>query len=523
MNATKGSIATPHHKATAAGQRVYASGGNAIDAAIAAAAVLTVVYPHMCALGGDAQALLVSPGMPVRALGGSGAAARAVNAAALRAVHRDMPLHGVHPITVPGLVAAWGDLHAAGGRLPWHSLFDEAISLADGGTTVSSALGRDLQALGSRLATDPGMRAVFFGNDGCVLCAGQTLRQPALAASLSAISDNGARELYEGALAHTLVRGLRALGASLDDEDFAGHRSEWLPPLRGSFAGLDVLTSPPVSQGFVLLQLLAALQRADLVGADPLGPAAATLARLCALTAEACNNSLADPRHVELDLEAWLSPQYIDTLIDVAKNSRSPLSSAAPRPRPDGDTVAVATQDADGFAVSLIQSVFHAFGAGVLEPCTGIVCHNRGAAFTLQQGPAMLVGGRRPPSTLTPAILLRAGKPQATIGTMGGRGQPQILAQLLTRLAAGAAPFDALAAPRWVVGGFGAMGETMVLVESLAPESAREVLLASGLPVMTGAARDDRAGHAQFVWCNGDGALASATDPRSDGQFEIGS
>lgn len=517
MNQPEGAIATPHHLASAAGRRIYDDGGNAVDAAIAAAAVLTVVYPHMSALGGDMQALLAVPGMPVRALGGSGAAAGTASAASLRVKYREMPLHGVHPITVPGLVAGWGDLHAAGGHLPWHSLFGQAIMLAERGVPVAPSLGRDLQTLQGRLATDPGMRAVFFDAGGRVLATGETLRQPALAASLSAIAEHGAHALYAGALSQALVHGLRELGAPLDDDDFAAHRSEWLPPLVGSFAGFEVFTAPPVSQGYVLLQLLAALQHAGLVGADPLGPAAATLARLCALTAEASQHSLADPRHVDLDLATWLSPQHIARLVDMAQDGGRPLPSAAPQPRPEGDTVAIVTQDADGFAVSLIQSVFHAFGSGVLEPHTGIVCHNRGAAFTLHEGPAMLVGRRRPPSTLTPAMLFRDGTLQATIGTMGGKGQPQILMQLLTRIAAGVDANDVLAAPRWVVGGFGSAGETMVLVESSAPTVARQVLDASGLPVLTGAAFDDRAGHAQMVRRTASGALLAASDARADG------
>ena len=166
MAPTEGLVATPHHLATRAGERALAQGGSAVDAAVAAAAVLTVVYPHMCALGGDAQALLALPGGAVRALSGSGAAARAADASLLRAHHTTMPIHGVHAITVPGLVAAWGDLHAAGGCLPWQALFTDALALAEEGTQVAAALGRDLAALHERLGTDAGLRDVFFHPDG---------------------------------------------------------------------------------------------------------------------------------------------------------------------------------------------------------------------------------------------------------------------------------------------------------------------------------------------------------------------
>jgi oxamate amidohydrolase len=517
MSPTDGVVATPHHLATRAGQRAFAQGGTAVDAALAAAAVLTVVYPHMCAIGGDAQALLALPGGRVQALSGSGAAARAADASLLRGEHSTMPIHGVHPITVPGLVAAWGDLHAAGGRLPWSALFADALALAEQGAPVAAALGRDLAALHPRLGTDPGLRAVFFRTDGRVLQTGDTLRQPALARSLRLLSNEGARTFYHGTLAERLVAGLRRLGSPLQPEDFAAHRSRWLQPLSTHFGGWQVLSNPPVAQGHVLMQLLQALQQLGLERADPLGPAAPTLARLCALTAAQRDTVLGDPEREPVDVAALLSAQRIKALVEQARDTSRALSPLQARPRPDGDTVAIVAQDAQGHAVTLIQSIFHAFGSGVLEPDTGIVCQNRGAAFTLDDGPARLVGGTRPPSTLTPSMLRRDGRLEIALGAMGGKSQPQILMQLLMRLAAGTAPADALAAPRWVVGTFGVGDETVALVEGAASADARAHLAASGLPVVVGADRDDRAGHAQFVRHRAGQALDSATDPRADG------
>ncbi len=517
MSPTDGVVATPHHLATRAGERALALGGSAVDAALAAAAVLTVVYPHMCAIGGDAQALLALPGGRVRALSGSGAAARAADASLLRDQHATMPIHGVHPITVPGLVAAWGDLHAAGGRLPWSALFTDALALAEQGTPVAAALGRDLTALHLRLGTDPGLRGVFFHADGRVLQTGDTLRQPALARSLLQLSVDGARAFYEGELAGRFVAGLRRLGAPLQTDDFAAHHSQWLEPLSTRFGGWEVLSNPPVAQGHVLMQLLEALVRLGLERADPLGPAAATLTRLCALTAAQRDTVLGDPARGPVDLLSLLSPRTIDSLVAQAGDASQPLIPLQARPRPDGDTVAIVAQDAQGHAVTLIQSIFHAFGSGILEPDTGIVCQNRGAAFTLHDGPARLVGGTRPPSTLTPSMLRRDGRLEIALGAMGGKSQPQILMQLMMRLAAGTAPAEALAAPRWVVGTFGTGSETVALVEGAASAQTRAHLAASGMPVVVGADRDDRAGHAQFVRHRAGQALDSATDPRADG------
>lgn len=518
MTRTSGAIATPHYLATQAGERALGDGGTAVDACIAAAAVLAVVYPHMCGLGGDVQALLAGPDGSVRALNGSGAAARKADPTALASAHSSMPIHGVHPITVPGVVAAWGDLHGAGGRLPWPSLFREALAFAENGVPVAAALGRDLAALSPRLSLDAGMHRVFFNPDGQPLTTGMTLRQPALAASLGSIAEGGARRMYEGALAERLVVGLRRLGSALDLEDFASHNSEWLSPLTGQFADLEVLTAPPSSQGYVLLQLLASVQNLGFGAADPLGSNAAVLARLCFLTARGRDLKLGDPRHVVQDVEQWLSDESVQELAKTAGDQLGPLTPASPQPRPDGDTVAIVAMDSDGSAVSLIQSIFHAFGSGILEPDTGIVCHNRGAAFTLAPGPARLVGGRRPPSTLTPALLRRGGRIEAALGAMGGKSQPQILLQLLLRLVAGTTPAEAVAMPRWVVGNFGAQDESVVLVEGAVHQSTRAVLSGVGLPLATGAERDDRAGHAQIVRRASSGDLEAATDPRGDGR-----
>lgn len=517
MNPTPGAIASPHALATQAGERVLAQGGSAVDAAIATCAVLTVVYPHMCSIGGDIQALLASPDGQVRALGGSGAAAAAAAAERLAASHASMPIHGVHPITTPGVVAAWADLHAQGGRLPWARVLEDAIRLADAGVPVAAALGRDLEALHERLRLDPGLRGVFFRPDGRVLRTGEIVRQPALAVSLSAIARNGPGAFHGGEVGERFVAGLRAHGSLLTVQDLANHRSRWLEPLSAAFGPYEVLTTPPVSQGFVLLQLLSALRHLGLETADPSGAAATVLARLCALTADLRDRHLGDPEHVAVDLDALLSRQTIEQLAAAASDLGRALPPTPARPRPNGDTVAVVAQDAQGHAVTVIQSIFHAFGAGMLEPSTGIVCQNRGAAFTLHDGPALLVGGRRPPSTLTATLLRRNGRLEAALGCMGGKSQPQILAQVLMRLVAGRECGEALAAPRWVVGTFGPADENVVLAEGALGAQGREALSKVGLPTVVGSPRDDRAGHVQFVRDLGNARFESATDPRGDG------
>jgi gamma-glutamyltranspeptidase/glutathione hydrolase len=515
---TLGAIASPHALATRAGERALHEGGSAVDAAVATCAVLTVVYPHMCSVGGDIQALLALPDGCARALGGSGAAAAAASAQALRGTHASMPIHGAHPMTVPGVIAAWADLHAQGGRLPWARLLEDAISLARDGVPVAAALGRDLDALQQRLAQDLGLRGVFFHPDGRVLRTGEVLRQPALAESLACIAREGPQAFYRGEVGERFVAGAQALGSVMSLQDLAAHRSRWLEPLATAFGPYEILATPPVSQGHVLMQLLAALRRLGLERADPCGDAGIVLARLCALTADLRDRTLADPEHVQVDLDMLLSEGLIEDLVRTATDLTRPMPATPPRPRPSGDTVAVVAQDAMGHSITVIQSIFHAFGAGMLEPATGIVCQNRGAAFTLHEGPSVLAGGRRPPSTLTASLLRRDGQVEAALGCMGGKSQPQILAQVLMRLLAGTPAAQALSAPRWVVGTFGQGDANVVLAESSVGEAAVRALSRVGLPLVMAAARDDRAGHVQFVRRQADGRFESATDPRGDGQ-----
>jgi gamma-glutamyltranspeptidase/glutathione hydrolase len=515
--ALAGSIATPHYLATQAGERVFAAGGSAIDAAIAAATVLTVVYPHMCGIGGDLQALLAVPGEAPVAVNGSGAAAAAASAESLRREVGHMPVFGVHSISVPGMVSAWEAMHRCAGKLPWRALFADAIDLACLGVPVAPALGRDIAALTDRIGQDAGMLGIFFDRDGRPLAEGAPLIQPRLAVTLEAVAREGAAVFYRGDIAARLIAGLSKLGSSLTVDDLAAHETTFTPTLSCHFRGVDVLTSPPNTQGFVLLEILKALEMAQIEG-EALGAEAATLARLFAITAVDRDENLADPRFVNVDLDDLLSDAHIGALLNVARDPAAPIRVQPVGRRPDGDTVAITAIDAQGHAITLIQSSFYAFGSGILEPDTGILCHNRGSAFWLDPAkPNCLVGGRRPPSTLTPALLASQGEVFAALGTMGGTSQPQILAQHLVRMLAGKAPQFCFDLPRWVVGAFGADGAQAILIEDSVPHEIRMVLEGAGLPIVVGALRDDRVGHSQIAM-RSDGTLLSATDPRGDGQ-----
>jgi gamma-glutamyltranspeptidase/glutathione hydrolase len=503
-------IASPEPQATAAGERVFRAGGNAIDAALATAAALTVTFPHNCALGGDAFILVHDPGGETVCINASGPAPRAVDADALRARHGRMPFQGPDTITVPGVVAGWERLHAAGAALPWRVMFEDAIRLAADGMEISASLAGAIESDAEGIAADPGLHATFLPS-GHLPHAGDRLRQPALAGSLRALASGGARVLYDGALGDRLLSGLEHLGCPLADVDLHAFAAQASAPLRGRFRDHTILTSPPNSQGVVLLQVLAALEAAG--ADDPLGADAGLFAQLLRLGSVQRDAMLADGAW---DRDDWLGDEALAARLAETRGTATAGAARQPDPRPTGDTVAIVAADAEGRAVSLIQSVFWSFGALVLEPETGIVMHNRGALFTLEPGhPNEIAPGKRPAHTLMPVMAERDGRLRFVLGCMGGRGQPQILGQVLLRLMAGVEPQDAVAAPRFVTGPMEADDPPDVLrIEDGMDAAAQAALTASGLSVRHEPALADDFGHAQAISFDA-GAPVAGSDPRS--------
>jgi oxamate amidohydrolase len=512
-------LATPHAIATDAGLAAFDAGGTCVDAAIAAAATLAVVSPHECALGGDVIALIAGADGVVQVVNGSGAAAEAVDVDALRAAGEAMALTGPATITVPGAVAAWATLTELGGRLPLARLLEHAIRCASEGFPVTTGLATYLAGLAPLLVADEGMQSVFF-RGARPLVEGEMLRQPALATSLEELAADGPQALYGGTLGRRLVEGLRRLGSPLDVADIEAHTSEVTAPIAGQYRGFEVLTSPPNSQGFLLLEILAALQRLELD--DPLGVGAPVLVELFRETGADRERWLADPRRADVPLDRLLGAEHLAELCECALAPvREPTPSTA---RPAGDTTAVVAADAEGRAVSLIQSIFHAFGSGILEPETGIVCQNRGAQFSLDPAsPNVIAGGKRPAHTLMPVVVRRHGRLVAVVGTMGGKVQPQISAQILLRMLDGREDLAAVVADaRWVLGGQ-TMGSAVehVFYESRTPPQVCAALASAGIETVDLGAWSDEVGHAQVILVEAGGVLDAASDPRADGSVAV--
>ncbi len=473
-------------------------GGTAIDAAIAAAAVLTVVYPHNVALGGDLFALIRTPDGTVRCVNASGWAPAAVDAADLRDRHGDwLPARGADPVTVPGGVRGWEAMRGFGSRVSWGTALAAAEAVARDGVAVAPSLATHLDDVENHdlIGTEDFDRV--FRPRGALLSRGEVLRQPELAATFATLRSQGPDAFYRGELAEQMVNYLRSRGSRFDVGDFADFRPEVQAPLQAEFGELTVLTSPPNSQGLVLLHALGVVRDSALE--DPVGAAMGDLLRAFHGGNEFRDNRLADPRFAGVDQHPGPVP-------------------AAPPGVPRGDTVGIAAADGEGYAVSLIQSVYHAFGSGLIDPVTGVLFHNRGCGFSLNPAsPNVIAPRKRPAHTLMPAMTVRQGRVEHVLATMGGQGQPQILGQILLRAVGGAGAIEAVAAPRAIVGNQSGGGPDTVTVEAdLAPPALASIRRAGFFPVEV-APRTESLGQANVVFVDPTGAMTAASDPRSDG------
>ncbi len=365
----------------------------------------------------------------------------------------------------------------------------------------------------------------MFAADGTVLSAGQTMRQPRLARTLALIADQGPAAMYGGEVGASLVALLAGQGSAMTEGDFAEHAVELSPAHSAVYDGIEYLSSGGNSQGLYFLQGLRALEmvRAARGPVDPLGCDAGVVASVLNRAAADRDRYCADPAWSAAPVEMVLSDASVRRIAEQAM-SDVPCPPVG-QVRASGDTVAIVVADAGGTWVSLIQSVFHCFGAALLDPSTGVVLHNRGASFALDPAsPNALAGGKRPLHTLMPVLVREAGELVGAHGAMGGRAQPQVHTHMALQLAAGASLGAATAAPRWVLGAMEAgvtSGAGVVKAERDVPAAGVRSIERAGFTVEEIEANDDGVGHGQLVR-RLRGELAAATDPRADGAAVAG-
>jgi len=506
-------IATPHVAATEEGVAAFEEGGNAVDAALAAATTLAVVYPHACGVGGDLFALIEEPDGRTIALNASGAAPRGIDLEAVRREHPAMPERGALTVTVPGAASGWALLAERWSRHGLGRALEPAIRAARSGVATAPALAEKLEQEAAVFRTDPGLAEIFYP-DGRPLAEGETFVQAALAATLEELAELGPSALYGGPVGRRLADALREAGSPMTIEDLAAHAPEVDSPLTGRYRDLHVSVAPPNSQGFVVLEILAAIERLG-VDPDPLGPDAPMLAEVFASTAADRDRHNADPRFARVPVGTLLDEGHIGGLVEEVRDR----GLGGPAVRGRGDTVALVAADAEGWAVSLVESLWDAFGAAFLEPSTGIALHNRGSAFVLDAThPNVLAGGKRPAHTLTPVLVHRDGRLTAVSGSRGGGGQPQINVMSIVRaFDLGMEVGAVLDAPRWLVGGMDLSAGRWIDAESRVPLAVADGMGHRGFDVRPLERYDGAVGHAHLIHVAADGSFEVATDPRADG------
>jgi oxamate amidohydrolase len=533
--ARRGMIATSHYLASGAGLNALRRGGSAVDAAIAANAVLCVAYPHMAGLGGDAFWLIHDPGHGgVQALNASGPAARLATRAYYRERgHTDeIPQRGaLAALTVPGAVDGWRVAHERFGRLPWDDLFADALEYARSGVAISRSVA-DWLAQDVPVFREHESSARIYLPDGRPRREGERLVQAELAGTLQTLARDGARRgFYEGAVAQRICEPLENAGSPLRAEDFAAFEAEWVEPLSTTYRGFTAYEFPPNTQGFAALQILNMIERFDVQAwGDGTADYYHHMAEAVKLAFADRDAWLTDPRFVDIPLDRLLSKAYAAARSErIAGRNAMEMAKVEPgvafegagtRPSPAGDTVYFCVVDGEGLAVSVIQSIYHDFGSAFVAGDTGVLLQNRGSFFSLDEDhPNRLEPGKRTFHTLIPAMLFQDDEPYLVYGTMGGEGQPQTHAALVTRLVDfGYDVQQAIEAPRWLMGRtWGTQSRDLSLEGRIGDEVVRELEL-RGQPVKMLAEWDDNMGHAQAIRIHREhGFLEGGADPRGDG------
>jgi gamma-glutamyltranspeptidase len=540
---TRGAVVAPHHLATEAGLRMLRAGGHAVDAAIAANAALGVVMPNACGLGGDAFWLIWDaaggPGGEGKqhALNGSGRSPGGADAAQLRREGIGiMPIRGPRAVTIPGAVRSWGDAHRRFGRLPVSQVLAPAIELADRGFPAWGELIESIEGSAGGFADALGPDAPFFAiyrPHGRPWRPGEVVRLPALAGTLGHLAEDGFDAFYDGEVGERQARLLAELGVACGPADFRDHASTWGEPIATTYRGVRLTSHPPNSSGVVALELLNILERFDPPPAT-FGPGGVRNAAWAHLAIEAAKLAMADrdahltdPEAVEVPVERLLDKTHAAMLAALIDPRRASVPRAATNP-PGGGTAYLAAVDADGNAVSLIQSNYLGFGSGVVDPETGVHYQNRGSYFSLDPDhPNVLEPGKRTLHTLMPCMLFRDERvgPWIVVGSMGGDAQPQIHAEFVSAVIDGGLDIaQAVAAPRWSVEPrFHFDPPREVIVESGFEPEFLETLAAMGHPLVPAGGFEAGIGHQHAIELvdggpgSPDGSIAAVTDPRSAG------
>lgn len=506
----QGMVATSQPLAVDAAINVLREGGNAVDAAVCAAAMLNVVEPMSTSIGGDCFAIVYEAKTgKLYGINGSGRTPKAASIEAVKAAgHQTMPQQGILSVSVPGALHAWQALLDKLGTKPLAEMLQPAIQAAADGFELTPIIARDWAAQQREL--EQGVNTQHFLPNGCPPQLGERFKQPDLAQSLTLIAEQGIQAFYEGSLADAMVAQSEKLNGWLTHEDFATHTSEWVEPITTDYRGFTVCQLPPNGQGVITLEALNILEGYDLA-----------------------SMSLEDRTHIQIEAlklafaDAW---QYVAdlALVDVPTDGLISKAYAEQRRQligedalqdpthgfPDSGTIYVTVVDQEGNAASFINSIYMHFGSKVVAEGTGIVLQNRAALSSLDPNhPNALESGKRPYHTIIPPMVLKDGKPYLCFGVVGGFQQPQAQVQILNHmLDLGADVETALNAPR-----FRWMEKAEVTFESEFDRDVTERLKARGHGYLDGSGFGGFGGAQAIQIDSASGELSGASDPRKDG------
>ena len=514
--ARKGMVATSQPLAAQAGLKTLMQGGNAVDAAVAAAAVLNVVEPESTGVGGDMFALVWDNRQKqVYALNGSGRAPGAASIAELRAKgYRQMPEIGVHSVTVPGTVHGWETVLQAHGTMPLAQVLKPAIGYAEEGFPVSDVIAHQWSSQGPKLARLPSGQEFLL--EGRPPRHGEVMRLPTLARTLRTIAEGGAAAFYTGDIAQRTAAFVQEQGGWLSTQDLAGHTSDWDDPISTDYRGVTCWECPPNGQGIAALEALNIAEGFDLkgLGLQTAGAYHHLIESMRLAFADAFRY-VADPRQAQVPIAQLTDKGYAARRRSLISPQQAMASAPYGQVFGGSDTVYISAVDGQGNACSFINSIYVNFGAGLVVPGTGIVLHNRGSLFSLDSShPNALAPGKRPFHTIIPALATVDGELHLCYGVMGGLMQPQGHLQVISNMVDfGLDPQQAINALRFMV-----MEDGVCLEEGLPSGTLQDLArLGHRIHLMTGYQRVGMGGAQVIQRDPGTGVLRGGSEPRKDG------
>lgn len=515
-------VSTSHPLAAQAGLRMLLKGGNAVDAAIAAAASITIVEPVSCGLGSDAFAILWD-GKELHGLNSSGVAPAAWNPEYFKSKYgtdtnglANRPIRGWDSVTVPGVIAGWAALHERFGKLPFADLMEPAIEIAERGYAVPPVVAHKWAAAVPELKDQPGYAETFMPN-GRAPAVGEKFIMKAAAETLRKIGETRGRAYYEGEIAEKIAAFSKQCGGAMTLDDLRNYRPDWVKPISKSYRGYELHEIPPNGQGIAALIALGILDQFDMASI-PVDSVDSQHLQIEAMKLAFADlyRYVADPRTMEVTPEQMLDDAYLKSrakLIDMQRATH--FNFGMPKV---GGTIYLTAADENGMMISFIQSNYMGFGSGVVVPGTGISLQNRGVGFSMDPKSANVVaGGKRPFHTIIPAFLTKGGQPVMSFGVMGGDMQPQGHLQTVVRmLDYNQQPQAACCAPRWKVN-----RDFTLDVESTMDAATVEGLKARGHQLKSVDDPYMDFGSGQFIWRMSEDAehgYVAASDSRRDGQ-----